>query len=174
MRRFIAAQLSSKFRLCISNVLLLMGLRAGRRTWVRVYDVWDIVIVSIAFPVAGCLKPRWVVVGFRIVHYIRIGINTCLHSQRIALPVFAGSWVVISMVVLMQSRLSVEHLASKPYVVGNSLALYRTRGVRFNFLNERFNLLGTSTGTLRRNAHCALLSVAGHAIVHRSGLQCLL
>jgi hypothetical protein len=119
---FIAAQFGSKFRFCIGNVLLLMGFRTGRRTRVLVNYYGHVITVPIALPcTVGCAlwrKSRGIIEGFGIVQHVNIGIDAGFYSQRVALNVFANRRVIVSEVVVMQSRLPIEELSGEAQIVG--------------------------------------------------------
>lgn len=107
------------FRLRIRDMGLFVSFRTFPGARVSVSNDGHSVAFAIAFPGAGRLQSGWIVVRLRVVSYVGIGVDSSLESQRVALPVFAGSWVVISIVVVMQSGLPIEDLAGEPQVVGD-------------------------------------------------------
>jgi hypothetical protein len=115
------AYIRPPFRLRIRDMGLFVSFRAFPSARVGVRNDGHSVAVAIAFPGAGGLQSGWIVVRLRVISYVGIGVDSSLKSQRIALPVFAGSRVVVSVVVVMQPSLSVKDLPGEPYVVGNYL-----------------------------------------------------
>ena len=118
MWRFAVAYTRSPFRLRIRDMGLFVSFRTFPGARVGVSNDEHSVAVAIAFPGAGRLQSGWIVVRLPVVSYVGIGVHSGLESQRVALPIFAGSWVVISIVVVMQPRLPIEDLSGEAYVVG--------------------------------------------------------